>query len=336
MAIEYLNPEDRYDIEVFNRNFRQVESALNNMPPLDWLDLPDISQETSQKACMLLHIGPNACNKMVMSIMADAVPNVIVDWGDGSTDTEHAVVSNKYYYYVHEYNFETLDAPLTVDGYKQVIVTVKDNPDEEAVNWTSFNAINTLSVNGVRYYGNYSLLRDITIQAGAKNQNLQLYCNTTGLLRSIKAHNVKFISAGTAASLSELFATGTNLTTVSTTQTQLEHISIPDNAYTNLGLGTNSRTKELVLHLSNAACKPSFITSRCLERLELHGLRWGFTLSYAPMKREAIISLFESLGQADMTLSESNRTIDLTTFPAYPQLTDTDKKIARDKGFVVT
>lgn len=30
MAIEYLNPEDRYDIEVFNRNFKAVEDAVNH------------------------------------------------------------------------------------------------------------------------------------------------------------------------------------------------------------------------------------------------------------------------------------------------------------------
>lgn len=339
MAIEYLNPEDRYDIEVFNRNFRQVESALNNMPPLDWLNLPDISQETGQKAVMLVHVSPSVCNKMVVKIAAGATPHVIIDWGDGAGQTTHTVMSGSNYYYVHEYDYAMLNAPATMDGHKQVIVTVKDDPDgpyEEAVNWNSFNSASDAVVNGAYYYANYGLVRDIAIQAGASNQNLQLYCSMTVFLRSIKAHNVKLISAGTSTSLSELFATGSNLIYISTTQSQLERISIPDNAYTTLSLGTQSRAKELILNLSNATVKPSFATSRCLERLELHGLRWGFTLSYAPMKREAIIALFESLGQVDMTLSESNRTIDLTALPAYPSLTDADKKIARDKGFVVT
>ena len=56
MAIEYLRPEDSYNIDVFNRNFQAVEAAVKGIRPLDWINLSDISQEKDPAVVALLHI----------------------------------------------------------------------------------------------------------------------------------------------------------------------------------------------------------------------------------------------------------------------------------------
>lgn len=341
MSIEYLTPEDRYDIEVFNRNFRQVETALNSLPPLDWLNLPDLSDLPGQKICMLLLIGPDMCNKMVFNLQtAQVVPNIIIDWGDGSTTSAASVTANaSSYFYAHEYNYAALDAPTTIEGYKQVILTVEDVPGEDATALTYFS-VSAYSSGETRLLPNYALLRKIAIQAGA-SQNLQISVSSNYLLQSIVAHNIKSLSATICEELREIEVTGENCTGISTSYAQLSYLTVPDNAYTSFSM-TNMRMEALSLNLANfsttvnaSSVLPSFSNSRSLRRLKLNGLRRGFQFSYAPMTRAAIVELFESLGQADMTLSAAARTINLTTLPAYPELTAADKAIATGKGFVV-
>lgn len=345
MSIEYLNPEDRYDIEIFNRNFRQVETALNSLPPLDWLNLPDLSNETGQKICMLLLIGPDMCNKMVLNLQtAQVVPNITIDWGDGSTTSAASVTANaSSYFYAHEYDYATLDAPTTIEGYKQVILTIEDAPidvDEESSE--DATALTYFSVSPIAgFFLNFSLLRKIAIQAGT-NPNLQVSLGNNYLLQSIVAHNIKDLIASGCPELREIEVTGGNFTSFSTTYAQLSYLSIPDNAYTFFSM-MNMRTEALSLNLANLSTTasvssvfPNLSNQRAIRWLKLNGLRRGFSLTFAPMTRTAIVELFESLGQADMTLSAAARTINLMTLPAYPELTAADKAIATGKGFVVT
>ena len=290
---------------------------------------------------MLLLIGQDMCNRMVLQLQTNqVVPNIVIEWGDGTDSTEATYSPNTTsYYYVHDYDYETLEAPKTTDGYKQVILTVKDDPSKEPIDLTY---VAPSSYTSSPQTSNYSLVRKVSAQAGLSNKSMQLGFGSVYLLQSIVAHNIKQVSASICPELSELKVTGDNFTYFSTTYSNLSRFNVPNNAYTTFSMG-NSRTQELILDLSNLSTTtsttsifPSFTNSRFLKHLKLNGLRRGFNLTYSPMTRDAIIELFESLGQADITLPDSARTINLTSLPAYPQLTPEDKAIATGKGFVVT
>lgn len=336
MSIEYIKPEDRYDIGVFNRNFKAVEDAVNQVRPIDWIDLPDISQETKQTVVMLLHLQAGAVNRFGIQMQQEKAGEPLmftIDWGDGSVTTtpDYINPSNLYYYYIHDYDFTTVDEPTTGLGDKQIIVKVTENiaGTNNKIIWF-FPYFTNIVWDGVSHYTNYNLLREMAIQAG-DNTGLQINLGNNLNLRSMKGYNLTYFSSSYAVSLAEIELTGNNLKYFVATYNNVQKLHLPGSAYTALNC-SNSRMREVVINdLGNIAATPNFANSRCLERIILGGLNRAATITNAPLTREAIVEFFQNLGTAS-----GAQTLNLTTCLGYPDLTDADKQIARDKGWTVT
>lgn len=336
--IEYLKPEGQYDIEVFNRNFKAVEDAMKYGRPLDWLNLPDVSKESNFKLVALLHLEPNAKNSFGFQFvhnLNDGRPlsQLNIDWGDGVVTTEADYASGAYVYYEHVYDFVSIEAPQTFYGDKQVIVTV--TTVEEVPNITAIYPYISATYNGHGHYTCTSIVREMALQA-AQNSEVLLYGSNMHNLRSIKMYNGRGAVASGAKSLAELVVDSPNLNYLNSSYTSLDEITIQPAPYTNLTFGTSALRIIKAEDLSQAASNPSFTNSRCLTNIILYGLKRKFTLTYAPMSREAFVDLFKSLGTADSSLSESDRTLSLTTCAGYSDLTEEDIKIVTDKGFIWT
>lgn len=338
MSIEYLKPTDQYDIEVFNRNFKAVEDAVKYGRPMDWINLPDVSQETRFTVVALLHVAPDVKNVFGFYIGFNsnegAAPEVTVDWGDGAITTVQDYEANGALYYEHTYNFESIMAPMTSDGNKQVVLTI--TAPEESSNIVSISmALSGVSYNERTHYTACNLMMEIAAQA-AGNAGLNLYAASQYNLRSIKLYNVKSLSATIDKSIRELVVEGPNITAISTSYITLDKLTLPSAPYTGLSF-TNSIIQEITAgDLSQITANPSFTNCRALKSILLPGIRRKFTMTFAPLTREAFVALFNSLGTADSTLDASNRTLDFRSCPAYYDLTADDIKIVTDKGFIWT
>lgn len=321
--MEYIDPSDKYDVGIFNRNFKRVEDAINGGRPLDWLELPDISNETGQKVVALLHVRKNMSNTYGFTISSDG-GGIVVDWGDG-TLSEFPYSDGTF---EHSYDYDRLEAPTTSDGSKQVILTISEAPREYA-DWKGVSL-------GSNSFCNKSMLRSAAFQAGDKNILMSAQAKYAISMYDIKAHNVKDVRVNDSKRTKQLIVTGTNLNTIYAASSGVEVLEIPGGCHIIVISPGSSALRELYGgDFSLCSSNLSLTNLYNLEKIELNGIRRKFTLTGAPLTREAIISLFESLGEADMNLSDSNRTLNLTGLDSYRNLTDDDKKIATDKGFII-
>lgn len=347
--MEYIDPNDKYDVGVFNRNFKRIEDSINGGRPLDWLELPDIFQEDKFKIVILLDIKENAKNiySFILRQNTGQSVSICVDWGDGTPlpepdengiiETPHVAYQSTNYLWKHEYDYSTIDAPLTQDGNKQVIVTITANDNGENNGFSDYVlAPTTNNIDGIRANATIGLIRECSINAVGRNKcTLSIpFCIN---LRSLKMKNVGGISAADSFSIEELsiFDTVMDGPFAISMSSRLKKLQIPPGKYSSVIIGTHGIEEIIAQDLSECSANPNLGSSYALKKCLLSGLNRGFTLTQAIMTRDAIIEMLQSLGQANMSLPATNRTISLTTLPAYSELTDADKQIAIDKGFVV-
>ena len=347
MAIEYLRPEDSYNIDVFNRNFQAVEAAVKGIRPLDWINLSDISQEKDPAVVALLHIPATGLARFLVALegVDQNIPagKFLVNWGDGSGWEEHTYTGTYNTYLVHQYQYGAIDAPKTINGDKQVICTLTFPAESTERMWDVVGFFSSFTEEGKSINVNTSLTREIAVQAGGCD-NISVSIGSNNNLSGFWGYGIESINGALCPALKEVHVTGENFVSLSGSYwgggVPLI-LDIPkDNPYLRFSL-TNSTLRELELHnLGYLEATPSLGTNSrgSLNRLIAGGLRRGITAQSSNsggLSREAIVEFFESLGQADMALSTGNRTLNLKGAGGYYDLTDADKQIAIEKGFVV-
>lgn len=343
MAIEYLNPTDQYNIDVFNRNFQAVEDAVNGVRPLDWIELPDISKETSPTFVGLLHIPPLGMSNVGFMIANNSGDTGAVkayfDWGDGSDIEEVVWTADEANNNVvtHSYRYYQINAPLNVSGEKQVVVRIFCDKSAPSTWWDYIYSPYSRNMSGVTNTFNTLLLREASVQAGSMDL-VEANFASVYAMRKFTGYNLDKITMTAARQLTSFNIYGEKLRYLSTSQFAGRKLNIPiDNPYTTVTI-TSSAIREIEFNdLSHLTSSLSYSALLNLSRLHAGGLNRGCTISSCPsLSREGIVEFFESLGQADMSLTETNRTIKFSGTPGARDLTDADKKIATDKGFLVT
>ena len=116
---------------------------VSGTKPVDWVSIDQlVDLNIEQKAVLLYHIvGDPDYDSVAFYVKAETSGTVTVDWGDGVIDTVANGEVN------HNYNYDDITSPLTVDGYKQCVVTITSTSNITEVNFNNrFNG-----------YGEYSL-----------------------------------------------------------------------------------------------------------------------------------------------------------------------------------
>lgn len=139
MSIEYLNPEDRYDIEVFNRNFKEIEQRINDIEakstgrPSDWLTMP---MPEDNEIYLLLHVPDGLSGLIAFGVDGNGM--FTIEAGtvvDGvfvpQTTTQQHENGQGYITYQNEFFSEDY-GDLTSDGFKQVMIRISG---EEIFGW---------------------------------------------------------------------------------------------------------------------------------------------------------------------------------------------------------
>lgn len=367
--MEYIDPNDKYDVGVFNRNFKEIEDAINEMEnapsdgrPADWLELPDISNAKIQTFVALVHLGEDENNTFAFKLIVPSTfteeeqDQIVVDWGDGTVQSAPSTVSGRNFYFTRKYDFDTINAPTTSDGKKQVIVTLTNNADKKFTT-VAFSVTEADQIEGERFNTNHSLLKELHAQLVSGNINVHvencklralvlwnayaiyanyctelenIYCKRAGEMHMLNIENsgVKDVTIDVATR---------GISNVLASNSSIRHLKNSMSIISDKINFDNSDIEELVLNKSvrNKIGVPNLENCCNLKKLILNGWVTGFVLTGAPMTREAIVNLFNSLGTATSTLTDEEKTIDLTTLLSYTELTEDDKDIARNKGFIV-
>lgn len=97
-----------------------VEEIPTFERPADWLSLPDVP-EGEQGFNALFAVGPGSQNAAAFTVsLPGGAGSVTVDWGDGVVESVNSGAIAQ-----HLYDYDAISAPTTVEGFKQVIITMR-------------------------------------------------------------------------------------------------------------------------------------------------------------------------------------------------------------------
>ena len=144
MDLEYVNPNDRYDIGLFNRNFRAIEEAINSgtgggVPldpeivyhterPPDWLPMPEAAEN---EMYMLVHILPGHSEQI--GFRCAPAWQVTVESGtvsDGRFVAKGEIIYDQVPQQICRFALfadDYPDMPMTSDGFRQVLLRISGN-----------------------------------------------------------------------------------------------------------------------------------------------------------------------------------------------------------------
>lgn len=139
MSIEYLNPEDRYDIEVFNRNFAEIEDKINALEdanpalitpeqvyaetrPADWLPMP---MPEDNEIYLLFHIPDGLSGLIAFRVVANSLFKVETGTVRNGAFVPLTTSGNHISGTTYQAELFAEDyGDLTSDGFKQAMIKI--------------------------------------------------------------------------------------------------------------------------------------------------------------------------------------------------------------------
>lgn len=335
--MKYLKPTDQYDINIFNQNFKEVENIVNAsangdyIRPLDWIWLPDISNETEETVVALVHVPQDGIARVGFTVTIGTSEVIdfscVVDWGDGVIETINSGAVTHLNAY-HQYNYDSIVAEKTVGGDKQIILRIYGFQSPYPVNQIIFPT--SISYDGAKTL-HMSCIKEIAVQAGRNNDILYISLQSMRDLKSFCGYSIYRFNGSLLPDLKRFEVTGTNFKYFTgATIYGLRKLNIPSqNQYTYFNW-TNCGSEEVDINAASITQTQSISNAYNLRKLIMRGMRYGVNASYNKMDRSALVEFFKSLGMA-----VSGATLSISNGLGFSDLTDSDKKIATDKGFTI-
>ena len=220
-----VTPPANNDIGLLGASIREIEAGqtLRWTYPANWVPEPEMPDETGTNA--VYKIYPEQDTVAFYAYTDNNTRYITVDWGDGLVET-NLVRGNL----SHTYDYESLTSPVTEDGSKTVLITIRATvPATQPLSYIRLSQTNGLTYNNLVFYKtNCDQLTQMAYHSGHPSMN-QAYWSPINL------EACSLINVNRGVSFSNCFQHTVNLRTI-----DLNGESIVSSTLSNLLIGTRA------------------------------------------------------------------------------------------------